>query len=234
MTSIDLLAIVAHPDDAEIGAGGTLLRHHQMGYTTGVVDLTKGELGTRGTAETRASEAALASTKLGLSARENLGLQDGFFVQDQESIRRIIEAIRRYRPRVVITNSISDRHPDHGRAAKLVRDACFYSGLSKIETGQEAWRPAAVYHMIQDFYLKPDFVVDVSEYWERKIEVLKCYASQFFNPKSEEPETPISGREFYGFLKSRAMDIGRPAGFLLAEGFITDRPPGISDLLVLK
>jgi N-acetylglucosamine malate deacetylase 1 len=230
---IDLLAIVAHPDDAEISAGGTLLSYRAKGFTTGIVDLTLGELGTRGTAHTRATESEQASRMLGLSARENLQLPDGFFDQGEESMRRVISAIRKYRPKVVLTNAPEDRHPDHGRASKLVRDACFYSGLVKIDTGQELWRPSAVYYMIQDRFLQPSFVVDVTTHWSKKIDVLRSYSTQFFKPESAEPQTPISGKEFFDFLHGRAINLGRPAGYLLAEGFIADRTPGVRNLIEL-
>jgi bacillithiol biosynthesis deacetylase BshB1 len=233
MKGLDLLAIVAHPDDAEISAGGTLLRHRDLGFSTGVVDLTRGELGTRGTAETRYVEAAAASAMLGLQVRDNLGLADGFFRNDEASMLKVVSAIRKYRPDIVIINAPEDRHPDHGRAAELVREGCFYAGLPKIVTGQDAWRPRAVYHLIQDYHLTPGLLIDVTAYWDKKIGVLKCYATQFFNPDSTEPKTPISGEEFFDFLRSRAMTLGRPAGMLLAEGFIPARTPGVNDLVTL-
>jgi bacillithiol biosynthesis deacetylase BshB1 len=164
----------------------------------------------------------------------NLGLADGFFENNEASLRKIIEQIRIYKPEIVLTNAPSDRHPDHGRASQLVREACFYSGLRKIETGQEAWRPKSVYMFNQDYYNKPDFVVDVTEFWETKMEALKAYGSQFFDPNSKEPKTPISGEEFFDFLRARSMDFGRPAGYLLAEGFMVDRTIGVEDLFHLK
>lgn len=230
---LDILAIAAHPDDVEISAGGTVLRSVQQGKKVGVADLTRGEMGSRGNGELRLKEAAKASEILGLSIRENLELEDCFFQHDRLSLLKIVSAIRKYRPEVVLTNAPSDRHPDHGRASKLVRDACFYSGLIRIEDGQEAWRPKAVYMFIQDYYHKPDFVVNVTDFWDRKIEALKAFSSQFYDPLSDEPSTPISGKEFFDFLRSRAMDMGRPSGYLLAEGFIVDRVPGVSDLLHL-
>lgn len=231
---LDILAIAAHPDDVEISAGGTVLKSIQQGKKVGIVDLTRGELGSRGSGDLRMIEAEAASKILGISARVNLGLADGFFEINEASLRKIIEQIRIYRPEIVLTNAPSDRHPDHGRASKLVRDACFYSGLRKIETGQEAWRPKAVYMFNQDFYNKPDFVVDVTEFWETKMEALKAYGSQFFDPNSKEPKTPISGEEFFDFLRARSMDFGRPAGYLLAEGFMVDRTIGVEDLFHLK
>jgi bacillithiol biosynthesis deacetylase BshB1 len=233
MKGLDLLAIVAHPDDVEISAGGALLRHRDLGFSTGIVDLTRGELGTRGTAETRDLEAAAASAMLGLQVRDNLGLADGFFRNDEVSMLKVVGAIRKYRPDIVITNAPEDRHPDHGRAAELVLEACFYAGLPKIVTGQDAWRPHAVYHLIPDYHLTPGLLIDVTAYWDKKIEVLKCYTTQFFNPESTEPKTPISGEEFFDFLRSRAMTLGRPAGILLAEGFIPARTPGVNDLVTL-
>lgn len=230
---LDILAIAAHPDDVEISAGGTVARSIAQGKKVGIIDLTMGELGSRGSGELRLKEAAKASEILGISARENLGLADGFFTADQASMVKLIEKIRHYKPEIVLTNAPSDRHPDHGRASKFVRDACFYSGLRKIETGQEHWRPKAVYMFNQDYYNKPDFVVNVTEYWDIKMMALKAYASQFFDPNSSEPKTPISGEEFFDFLKSRAMEFGRPSGYLLAEGFMVDRAPGVNDLFDL-
>ncbi len=231
---LDILAIAAHPDDVEISAGGTVLKSIQQGKKVGIVDLTRGELGSRGSGDLRMIEAEAASKILGISARVNLGLADGFFENNEASLRKIIEQIRIYKPEIVLTNAPSDRHPDHGRASKLVRDACFYSGLRKIETGHEAWRPKAVYMFNQDFYNKPDFVVDITEFWETKMESLKAYGSQFFDPNSKEPKTPISGEEFFDFLRARAMDFGRPAGYLLAEAFMVDRTIGVEDLFHLK
>ncbi|MFY8136581.1 MAG: bacillithiol biosynthesis deacetylase BshB1 [Flavobacteriales bacterium] len=231
---LDILAIAAHPDDVEISAGGTVLKSIQQGKKVGIVDLTRGELGSRGSGDLRMIEAEAASKILGISVRVNLGLADGFFENNEASLRKIIEQIRIYKPEIVLTNAPSDRHPDHGRASQLVREACFYSGLRKIETGQEAWRPKSVYMFNQDYYNKPDFVVDVTEFWETKMEALKAYGSQFFDPNSKEPKTPISGEEFFDFLRARSMDFGRPAGYLLAEGFMVDRTIGVEDLFHLK
>lgn len=236
---LDILAFAAHPDDVEISCSGTLMKMIYQGLSAGIVDLTKGELGSRGSAELRKQEAAAASKLIGLSIRENLNLKDGFFAHDETSLRLIIEMIRKYQPEIVLCTAPSDRHPDHGRACKIVLDACFYSGLLKIETkidgvNQAIHRPRAVYSYIQDYYLKPDFVVDVTEYWDKKIETLKCFGSQFYSPESGEPKTPISGEEFFEFLKGRALNIGRPAGYLYAEGFITHRTPGVNSLLDMK
>jgi N-acetylglucosamine malate deacetylase 1 len=232
---LDILAIAAHPDDVEISCSGTLLKAVAERKKIGILDLTKGELGSRGSAEIRMKESAASAKILQLSARENLGLKDGFFSYDEESIRLIIQQIRRFQPEVVLCNAPSDRHPDHGRASKLIKDACFYSGLLRIETEWEGnqqahWRPGSVFSYIQDYYLEPDFVVDITEFWEKKLEALKCFSSQFFDPKSSEPKTPISGEEFFDFLHARAIQYGRPSGFLLAEGFVADRPIGIKSL----
>lgn len=235
---LNILAFAAHPDDAEISAAGTLLKAVAQGHKVGIIDLTQGELGSRGSTELRKKEAENASHVLGLSVRENLKLADGFFEHNEASLRAVIEMIRKYQPDIVLCNSHTDRHPDHGRASKLVSDACYYSGLVKIETTvdgvmQEKWRPRAVYQYIQDYYLKPDFVIDVTPFWNKKIEALKCFSSQFYDPQSAEPLTPISGEEFFDFLKGRALQMGRPAGFLLAEGFIADRIIGVDDLTLL-
>ncbi len=232
MNKLDILAFGAHPDDVEISAGGSLLRSVEQGKKVGIVDLTRGELGSRGSADLRDQESANASKLLGIHSRENLQLRDGFFEHNEDATRLIIAAIRHHRPNIVIAPAPSDRHPDHGRASKLIRDAAFYSGLIKIETSrdgktQEAWRPSAVYFYVQDYYLKPDFVIDVTKYWDKKIEALLCYSSQFYRSGSSEPLTPISGSEFFDFLKGRAMQMGRPAGFVLGEGFLADRTIGV-------
>jgi bacillithiol biosynthesis deacetylase BshB1 len=235
MIELDILAFGAHPDDVEISAGGVLASVIHQGQKVGIVDLTRGELGSRGSASLRDQESAAASKVLGIAERRNLQLKDGFFEHNHDSSLSIVEMIRHFRPRIVLCNSPSDRHPDHGRASKLVREACFLSGLAKIETTldghlQEAWRPKSVYCYIQDHYLKPDFVVDITGFWDKKIEALKCYSSQFYQPEAKEPATPISGIEFFEFLRGRALQMGRPAGYMLAEGFIADRTPGVSDL----
>ena len=231
---LDILAIAAHPDDVEISAGGTVAKSIAQGKKVGIVDLTMGELGSRGSGELRLLEAANAQRILGISTRDNLCLADGFFTSDKESTLKLIEKIRQYQPEIILTNAPHDRHPDHARASNFGRDACFYSGLRRIETGQPHWRPKAIYMFNQDYYNKPDFVVDITEYWDIKMESLKAYASQFFDPNSTEPATPISGSEFFDFLKSRAMEFGRPSGYLLAEGFMVDRTPGVNDLFDLQ
>lgn len=236
---LDILAFAAHPDDVEISAGGTLLKYISDGKSVGIIDLTEGELGTRGTVQTRYEEAERAGQLLGLSARENLRMKDGFFENSEENKRLIIQQIRRFQPEIIFANSILDRHPDHGRAAKLVADACYLSGLRKIETEwegktQESFRPRLVLHYIQDYFIEPNFVVDVSEFMDKKIEVIKAYKTQFYNPESSEPSTPISGEEFFDFLKGRMMTLGRPAGMNYAEGFTINRIVGVKDLFGLS
>lgn len=231
---LDILAFGAHPDDVEISASGTILKHIESGYKCGIIDLTHGELGTRGSGELRLKEAAKAKEILGIEMRENLGFADGFFSIDKEHQLPIIEMIRRYRPEIVLANSVHDRHPDHGRAAKLVAESCFLSGLIKIETGQEAWRPKAVYHYIQDEYIQPDLTIDITPYFDKKIESILAYSSQFYDPNSDEPNTPISGKDFLDFLKGRAQVVGRPIGASLGEGFTAARNLGVNDLFDLQ
>jgi bacillithiol biosynthesis deacetylase BshB1 len=235
---LDVLGFGAHPDDVEISCGGSIAKLVQSGKSVGLIDLTMGELGTRGSGPLRLIEASAAAEVLGVKYRENLQLDDGFFEENQESLLKVIEMIRKYRPEVVLANSIKDRHPDHARGASLVSRACFLSGLRKIETSnegkvQEVWRPKSVYHYIQDYYIDPDFVIDVSDFFEIKMASIKAYKSQFFDPNSPEPETPISGSEFFDVLKSRAMDFGRPAGAVLGEGFTVERPPLVEDFFDL-
>ncbi len=236
---LDILAFAAHPDDVELGCSGTLYKHVLKGYKVGIIDLTRGELGTRGSVELRNKEAEASSKVLGVSVRENLDFADGFFQNDKVHQLEIIKVIRKYRPKIILANSISDRHCDHQRAAALVADAAFLSGLAKIETffdgkAQQAWRPQAVYHYIQDYYLKPDFAVDITETFDKKIESILCFSSQFYNPKSNEPETPISSKDFLDFIEARAREFGRPIQAKYAEGFKTTRYVGINDLFNLK
>jgi bacillithiol biosynthesis deacetylase BshB1 len=241
---VDIMAIAAHPDDVELSCSGTLLRHIDQGRTVGLVDLTRGELGTRGTAEIRDQEAAEAARLMGAAFRENLRLPDGFFDHSEKTIRTIIQSLRAHRPEIVLINAPSDRHPDHGRAAHICRDACFFSGLLKIKTWdangkeQEKWRPKAVYHFIQDHNLAPDFVVDITDYIDRKMELVRAFRSQFFvegDPQyAQEQATPISGQDFYEFLRAKARTYGRPAGFEYGEGFICTRTPGVEDLFHLR
>ncbi|MCF8278393.1 MAG: bacillithiol biosynthesis deacetylase BshB1 [Flavobacteriales bacterium] len=230
---LDILAFGAHPDDVEISAAGTILKHIELGYKCGIIDLTQGELGTRGSGELRLKEAERSMQILGISARENLGFADGFFQNDREHQLPIIKMIRKYRPEIVLANSVHDRHPDHGKGAKLVADACFLAGLIKIETGQEAWRPKAVYHYIQDEYIHPDLTIDITPYFDKKIEAILAFSSQFYDPKSDEPSTPISGKDFLDFLRGRAAVVGRPIGAELAEGFTASRNVGINNLFDL-
>ena len=235
---LDVLAIVAHPDDAELGAGGTLITHALRGYKTGVCDLTEGQLGSRGTVETRKAEAAKSAEILGLSARVNLGMMDFFFYNDEEHQRPIVEIIRHFQPEVVIANALSDRHPDHGKGATLVAHACFLAGLRAFETSyngkkQEHWRPRQVYHMLQDHYHHPQLVVDVSDVYTRKMQAIRAFETQFHRPGDTGPVTPISTADFMDFLESRAREMGRLIGTTYGEGFCTARPPGTNDLLGL-
>jgi bacillithiol biosynthesis deacetylase BshB1 len=236
---LDILAFGVHPDDVELSCAGTLMRHIAQGKKVGIIDLTQGELGSRGTAQTRMEEANAASVVMGVSVRDNLKMADGFFEVNEENKRAIIQQIRKYRPEIVLCNAVSDRHPDHGRASKLVSEACFLSGLVKVETEldgqlQLAYRPKVVYHYIQDVYIKPDFVVDVTEFVDRKIEAIKAYKTQFYDPNSKEPLTPISGKEFFDFVKGRMMQFGRPIGVEFAEGFTVEREPGVNNLFDLR
>lgn len=236
---LDILAFAAHPDDVELSASGTIMKHIDAGLKVGIVDLTQGELGSRGTIETRYSEAEQASQLMNLTVRHNLQMADGFFEINEKNKRIIIQQIRRFRPKVVLANALADRHPDHGRAGQLVSEACFLAGLVKVETEwegekQQAYRPEAVYHYIQDYYIKPDFVVDVTPYYDRKINVIKAFKTQFFDPESQEPKTPISGEDFFRFIESRMMEFGRPAKFKYAEGFTKERFIGVENLLDLK
>jgi bacillithiol biosynthesis deacetylase BshB1 len=229
---LDILAFAAHPDDIELSASGTLMKHISEGKKVGIIDLTQGELGSRGTVQTRNSESLIASNIIGLHIRENLKMADGFFEINEQNKRLIIEKIRQYQPTIVLANAIEDRHPDHGRASKLVSESCFLSGLRRVTTIvdgqiQEAHRPTAVYHYIQDRYIKPDFVVDVTGFVERKLETIMAYKTQFYDPDSTEPQTPISGEEFLDFIKGRMLQFGRPIGAKYAEGFTTEREIGI-------
>lgn len=239
MKKVDILAIGIHPDDVELSASGTLLRHASHGKTFGILDLSQGELGTRGTAEIRAAEAEVASRILGCSFRKTLDIPDGLFEHKPEHWLKIVQEIRACQPEIVLCNAPDDRHPDHGRAAKMTADACFYAGLEKIvtldDTGkkQAKWRPKAVYHYIQDKQLTPDFVVDITPYFEKKMESIRAFRSQFFDPGGEAPNTPISGKDFLDFMEAKARVFGRPIGVSYAEGFICARTPGVGDLFDL-
>jgi len=225
---LDILVFGAHPDDAELGAGGTIAKEIANGKKVGIVDLTRGELGTRGSAALRDKEAAAAGEILGVSVRENLKFLDGFFVNDEAHQLEVIKMIRKYQPEIVLCNAIDDRHIDHGKGSKLVSDSCFLSGLIKIETTlssekQEPWRPKLVYHYIQWKNLVPDFVVDISGYMDAKTKAILAYESQFHNPDSKEPETPISSKTFIESVRYRAQDLGRLIGKDYAEGFTVER-----------
>ena len=228
MMKLDVLVFGAHPDDAELGAGGTIAKEVANGKKVGIVDLTRGELGTRGSAEIRDAEAKAAAKILNVSVRENLGFRDGFFVNDEIHQLEIIKMIRKYRPKIVLCNAIEDRHIDHGKGSSLVSDACFLSGLLKIETTldgktQEHWRPKLVYHYIQWKNITPDFVVDITGYIKKKEAAILAYGSQFHDPTSTEPETPISSKTFIESVNYRARDMGRLVGKDYAEGFTVER-----------
>ena len=234
---LDILAFGSHPDDVELGCGATLAKEISLGKKVGIIDLTRGELGTRGTPEIRDQEAAEAARRLGVLVRENLEFADGFFVNDKEHQLEVIRMIRKYRPEVVLCNSVDDRHIDHGKGSKLVSDACFLSGLRKIDTmfdgddqWQEPWRPKQVYHYIQWKPIEPDFVVDVSGFMDAKMKAIEAYASQFYDPKSSEPNTPISSKNFFDSLEYRARDLGRLIGVEHAEGFTVERYVAVKQL----
>ena len=236
---LDILAFAAHPDDVELSCAGTLMKHIEAGMSVGIVDLTQGEMGSRGTIETRYAEAADASKIMGVSERVNLKMADGFFEINEKNKRLIVEQIRRFRPKIVLVNAVSDRHPDHGRGSQLVSEACFLAGLRRVETSfdgqnQEAYRPEVVYHYIQDYHIQPDFVVDVTDFVDRKIEAIKAYKTQFYDPNSTEPQTPISGEDFFEFITSRMREFGRTAGVKYAEGFTVERYPKVDFLTDLK
>jgi bacillithiol biosynthesis deacetylase BshB1 len=232
---LHLLAIAVHPDDIELGCAGILIKHARAGQAVGILDLTRGELGTRGTPEIRLQEAADAAKVMGVVVRENAGMRDGFFRNDEEHQMKLLTYIRRWRPEIVIANSLEDRHPDHGRAGQLIADACFLAGLRKVETtyegqAQEAWRPKRVFHMIQDRQLTPSFIVDVTEAHEQKLAAIQAYKSQFHNPDSNEPQTYISSQNFLEQIKYRDALLGKRIGVEYGEGLITENIPGISDL----
>lgn len=236
---LDLLAFGAHPDDVEISMGGTIIRYVSEGKKVGIIDLTEGELGTRGTVESRYAEAKAAQELMGISVRHNLQMKDGFFEHNQENVIKVIEQIRRFQPEIVFANSITDRHPDHAKGSKLVAEAVYLSGLPKIKTywegkSQEAHRPRLTLNYIQDYFIQPSIVLDVSLFTQRKLDAIKCYKTQFYDPSSVEPETPISRVDFLDFLKGRMKDMGRPIGADYAEGFTLNKFLGVSDLFHLK
>lgn len=226
-TKLDILAFGAHPDDVELGCSGTIAKEIANGKKVGIIDLTRGELGTRGTAEIRDQEALAAAKILGVEVRENLALRDGFFVNNEENQLKIIKLIRKYQPDIVLCNAIDDRHIDHAKGSNLVSDACFLSGLQKIETfdnnPQKAFRPKVVYHYIQWKNIIPDVVVDISEYMQTKLDAVLAYSSQFYNPKTSEPTTPIATKNFLDSVTYRAQDLGRLIGVEYAEGFTAER-----------
>jgi N-acetylglucosamine malate deacetylase 1 len=236
---VDILAIGIHPDDVELSASGTLLRQVSLGHTFGLLDLSRGELGTRGTPEIRKAEAVQAAKILGATFRQTLDLEDGFFENNRQNLLKIIKEIRAAQPQIVLCNAVDDRHPDHGRAAKLCADACFYAGLEKIETfddegnSQLKWRPKSVFHYIQDRQLAPDFVVDITPYFSKKMEAILSFKSQFYSPDGELPNTPISGKDFIDFMEAKARVFGRSMGVEFAEGFTHSRVVGVNDLFHL-
>ena len=232
---LDILAFGAHPDDVELGCGATIAKEVSLGKKVGIVDLTRGELGTRGSADLRDQEAENAAKVLGVSVRENVRFADGFFTNDKAHQLEVIKMIRKYKPDVVLCNAIDDRHIDHPKGSQLVSDACFLSGLLKIETEldgeiQDKWRPKQVYHYIQWKNLEPDFVIDVTGFMDKKIESVKAYSSQFFDPTSKEPETPITSKNFIDSIGYRANDLGRLIGVEHAEGFTSERYVAVEDL----
>ena len=236
---LDILAFASHPDDVEIAASGTLMTHISQGKKVGIIDLTKGELGSRGSAELRTKEALIASKLMHIDVRINLDLGDGFFNNAEKELLKVIEQIRYFQPGVVLCNAHSDRHPDHSRGSELVSRACFLAGLIKIETKhngeqQAPWRPQSVFHYIQDNWIDPDFVIDITEVFDGKMAAIKAYGSQFYNPESDEPSTPISSIEFMEHIKGRAIAFGRIIGVKYGEGFTVERAVGVKDITSLK
>jgi bacillithiol biosynthesis deacetylase BshB1 len=231
---LDILAFGVHPDDVELGCAGTIMAAIDQGKKVGIVDLTRGELGTRGTPTTRTQEAAAAAKIMGVDVRENLDMADGFFVNDEAHQRKIIALIRKYQPDIILANAPEDRHPDHGRSAKLVSDAAFLSGLRKVETihdgaTQQAWRPAYTFHYIQDRFIQPSFVIDITKYMDRKIEAVLAYSTQFNSADTSEPQTYISSPQFLETVKARALMLGKRIGVGYAEGYITEKIIGFSN-----
>jgi N-acetylglucosamine malate deacetylase 1 len=236
---LDILVLAVHPDDAELGCSGTILKHIALGKKVGIIDLTRGELGTRGSAEIRDKEAADSAKIMGLHARENLRFRDGFFENNEAHQLEIVKMIRKYKPEIVLTNALHDRHPDHGKAGDLANDACFLSGLSKIDTQldgtvQEAWRPRLILQYIQDRYIQPDIIVDITPYFETKITAIKAFKTQFFNPELDEPDTYISSPEFFESVIGRAREFGKSVGATYGEGFTSRKLLGIDNLFNLR
>jgi bacillithiol biosynthesis deacetylase BshB1 len=240
MLKLDILVLPVHPDDAELGCAGTILKHVKSGKKVGIADMTRGELGTRGSAEIRDHESAAAADILGLAVRENIGLPDGFFQNSQESQLKIVQVIRKYQPEIIITNAYHDRHPDHGRASELVDASAFLSGLRKIQTysnglSQEAWRPRLVLHFIQDNYIKPDILIDVTDHWEKKVDSIAAFKSQFYSPtEDDEPQTYISSPEFMQIIEARAREFGKSIGVKYAEGFTSKKILAVDNLFDLR
>ena len=233
---LDVLAIGSHPDDVELGCSGILIKEVKRGKKVGILDLTQGELGTRGTVETRYEEAANAAMIMGISVRENLKLRDGFFKNDEENQMLVIKAIRKYQPELVIGNILEDRHPDHGRGGWLIYDACFFSGLRQVKTfddngnEQEKWRPKMLLHYIQDRFYEPDIIIDISDVWEQRMEAIRAYKTQFYDPSSNEPQSYLSSPEFLEFLTARARVLGKRIGVKYAEGLLSKKSIGLNDL----
>jgi bacillithiol biosynthesis deacetylase BshB1 len=238
MNKLDILVIAAHPDDAELSCSGTIASHVARGFKVGILDLTQGEMGTRGTPAIRLEESEAAAKILGLSARENLGFADVFFTEDREHQVALARIIRKYQPDIVLANAVTDRHPDHGKGGSLATKACFVSGLRMLETDwegkpQEAWRPRAVYHYIQNNYIEPDFVVDITAFWETKKASILAFKSQFFDPESKEPESFISSPDFMDFIEARAKEFGHKISVRYGEGFTVERVVGVKNLFDL-
>jgi N-acetylglucosamine malate deacetylase 1 len=232
---LHILAIATHPDDIELGCAGTLIKHAAMGHAVGIIDLTEGELGTRGSVAKRYEEASAAAEVMGMKVRENAQMADGFFRNDEAHQRKLIAYIRHYKPEIVIANAVNDRHPDHGRGGRLIADACFYAGLRKIETErdgkpQQPWRPKRVYHMIQDRLMEPTFVVDITSAFDKKMEAIRCHKSQFHDPGSDEPLTYISTGHFLESIKYRDALWGKRIGVPYGEGFVAENTPGVASL----
>ncbi|MCH7411900.1 bacillithiol biosynthesis deacetylase BshB1 [Belliella sp. R4-6] len=236
---LDILVFAAHPDDAELACSGTIASQISKGKKVGIVDFTKGEMGTRGTPEIRIEEATKSAEILGLSARENLGFEDIYFLNDHKHQLEIVKMIRKYQPEIVLANAVTDRHPDHGKGSSVASTACFMSGLIKIETEidgepQSPWRPKLVYHYIQNNYIQPDFVVDISDFWEMKLASIKAFKSQFYDPENKEPQSFISSENFIQFIEARAREFGHSINTKYGEGFTKERMIGVDDLFDLK
>lgn len=232
---LDLLAFGSHPDDVELGCSGTLIKEVKRGKKIGIIDLTQGELGTRGTIGTRYREAADAAMIMGISVRENLKMRDGFFVNDETHQMQVIKVLRKYRPEIVIANILEDRHPDHGKGGWLLYDACFLSGLRQVKTTdengkeQEKWRPKMLLHYIQDRFYEPDIIIDISDVWEERMKAIKAYKTQFYDPDSKEPQSYLSTPEFINALEARARLLGKRIGVKYGEGFLSKKSIGIKD-----